>query len=414
MSGRFARCAARLGSLLAVTALVGGCAAQQGLVMSAKDAQLADGASVPMDMSIGIYVPADYLDMRFFASSFGVWVTPGDALRAAIETAAGAYFVSHGFIEADRSSDQQFALVTTLAPTWNFNAGKVQLTLGYRSYNAAGEMVAQGEVMRERPIGSVQDSSGFYNAALKTMQVVLVENINTIVRGNLAVDGLIAAVDVDRGLLVNMEEPVSTGTAFFVSDTGQLLTAAHVTDGCLRAQVNFEGESYDVEILGQSKLLDVALLQSEVRTDKFLALRPEPKIVLGERISTAGFPLQNVLASSANLTTGNVSSMQALPGSIGKFQFSAPVQPGSSGGPIVSETGELIGMTTGSLNVVAMAKAGVIPQNVNFALEGKYLAKFSERYGSEMQLFSDELAKGDMAAVNAHVAASVAQLACYQ
>ena len=414
MTGVFARCATRTWPLLAAMFLLGGCGSQQGLQMSAKDAALADGATVPMEMSIGIYVPDNYLDMRFFASSFGVWVTPGDALRAAIETAAGAYFTNHGFIEADKPSDEQFNVVTTLAPSWDFNAGKIQLTLGYRTYNAAGEKIAEGEVMRERPVGSVQDSSGFYNAALKTMQIVLVENINKIVRGDLAVAATVAADNVDRDLLVNMEEPVSTGTAFFVSETGQLLTAAHVTDGCLRSQVNFEGESYDVEILAQSKLLDVALLQSEVQTDKFLALRPEPTIVLGERISTAGFPLQNVLASSANLTTGNVSSMQALPGSIGKFQFSAPVQPGSSGGPIVSETGELIGMTTGSLNVAAMAKAGVIPQNVNFALEGKYMAKFGERYGAEMRFFSDELAEGDMAAVNAHVAASVAQIACYQ
>ena len=414
MTGNFRRRVGRPGSLLAALVLLGGCASQQGLVMSAKDAVLVKGATVPMEMSIGIYVPDNYLDMRFFASSYGVWVTPGDALRAAIETAAGAYFVTHGFIEAAKPSSRQFNVVTTLAPDWGFSAGKIQLTLGYRTYNAAGEMVAEGEVMRERPIGNVQDSSGFYNAALKTMQVVLVENINTIVGRSKPVANLIVADDVDRGLLVNMEEPVSTGTGFFISDTGQMLTAAHVTDGCLRVQANFEKESYDVQILGQSKLLDVALLQSEAHTDKFLALRPEPKIVLGERISTAGFPLQNVLAASANLTTGNVSSMQALPGSMGKFQFSAPVQPGSSGGPIVSETGELIGMTTGSLNVAAMAEAGVIPQNVNFALEGKYLAKFGERHGSEMRYFSDELAKGDMAAVNAHVAASVAQIACYQ
>ena len=414
MTGIVARCATRLSPLLAALALLSGCGSQQGLVMSAKDAALAEGATVPMEMSIGIYVPDNYLDMRFFASSFGVWVTPGDALRGAIDTAAGAYFTNHGFIEADKSSSQQFNVVTTLAPSWDFAAGKIQLTLGYRTYNAAGEKIAEGEVMRERPIGNVQDSSGFYNAALKTMQIVIVENINKIVRGSLPVADMIAADDVDRGSLVNMEEPVSTGTAFFVSETGQLLTAAHVTDGCLRTQVNFEGESYDVEILGQSKLLDVALLQSEVQTDKYLALRAEPKVILGERISTAGFPLQNVLASSANLTTGNVSSLQALPGSIGKFQFSAPVQPGSSGGPIVSETGELIGMTTGSLNVAAMAKAEVIPQNVNFALEAKYMAKFGERYGSEMRLFTDEHAKGDMASVNAHVAASVAQIACYQ
>ena len=101
MTGVFARRDARFLPLLAVLALFAGCGSQQGLVMSAKDAALADGATVPMEMAIGIYAPDGYLDMRFFASSVGVWVTQGDALRAAIDTAAGAYFTNHGFIDAD-------------------------------------------------------------------------------------------------------------------------------------------------------------------------------------------------------------------------------------------------------------------------------------------------------------------------
>ena len=403
-----------IGLLLAFAAVLSGCAAQQGLQMGAKDAVLVKGVEAPVNLSLGVYVPDTHLDMRFYAKSFGVWVTPGDALRAGIETATSAYVADHGFIEADKASDSRFNIVTTLAPKWDFDAGKIQLTLGYRTYNAAGDLIVEGSVMRERPIGSVQDSSGFYNAALKTMQIVLVENINKIYGKNISTAGTIASDDVDRDLLVNMEDSVRTGTAFFVSDTGQLLTAAHVIDGCLRAQVNFEDELHDVELLAWSKLLDVALLQSDVKTHRFLALRAEPKVVLGEYVSTAGFPLQNVLAKSANLTTGNVSSMDALPGSIGKFQFSAPVQPGSSGGPLVSEKGELIGMTTGSLNVSAMAQAGIIPQNVNFALDGKYLAKFGKRHNADLRIFTEDLAINDRAALNEHVAASVAQITCYQ
>ena len=411
---RARRAPAGIVALLAVIATLGGCAAQQGLSMRAEDAKITSGAEIPVDVPFAVYVPEVHLDMRFYSAPAGAWITPGDALRAAITTATEAYFTRSGFIEVDKPSYDQYGLVATLAPEWDIERGKIILTLGYRVYDAAGEMVTSGEATRSKPIGSLQDSAGFYNAALKTMQIVIVETINKAFRNDATYEGRIAANDVDKDLLVNMDDTVRTGTAFFVSESGKLLTAAHVINGCLRAQIQFEDNSHDVEVVGSSSLLDVALLQSEVITDKFLALRAEPKIVLGERVSTAGFPLKNVLAASANLTVGNVSSLKALPGSLGKFQFSAPIQPGSSGSPLISEQGELIGMTTGTLNVAAMAESGTIPQNVNFALAGEYLEKFNDRYAPDLRRFDENLSKGDMAGVNEHLAASVAQVACYQ
>src|SRR5262249_39268424 len=64
-----------------------------------------------------------------------------------------------------------------------------------------------------------------------------------------------------------------------------------------------------------------------------------------------------------------------LTGAAGQFQFSAPIQPGASGGPVVSDGGELLGVTVSTLNAAALAKQGTIPQNVNFALEARYVAK---------------------------------------
>jgi serine protease Do len=93
-----------------------------------------------------------------------------------------------------------------------------------------------------------------------------------------------------------------------------------------------------------------------------------------------GFPLSGVLAGSPNVTRGNISSREALAGGLGQFQFSAPVQPGSSGGPVVSESGELLGVTVGSLGVTALIQRGVLPQNVNFALDARYAASFLDRY----------------------------------
>ena len=404
----------RLLPLLGIISVLAGCAARDGLNMQAEDAQVSKSIDVPVAVPLAIYVPEEHLELRFFVDSIGAWITPGEALRSAIDTAGVAYFTEHYVIDARYPADKQVGLVAVFNPEWEIDGGKIALTMKYRVHDAMGTEVATGEVTRSRPIGSFTESSGFYNAALKTSQVVLVKTINNVLANGNTVADRIPMSAIGPDLLVNMDKPVRTGTAFFVSGSGQLFTAAHVIDGCLRTQIEYDGDSHRVDLLGESALLDVALLQSPVSTDHYLALRADPDIVLGERVSAAGFPLTNVLANSANLTVGNVSSLKALPGSMGKYQFSAPVQPGSSGGPVVSEKGELIGMTTGTLNVKALIDKGVVPQNINFALEPKHLARFADKHSADIARFDGSQGLTDVGAVNEHLVASVAQVTCYQ
>ncbi len=382
--------------------------------MQAKDAQLRKGIDIPVNVPLGIYVPEVRLKERFFIDSVSAWMTPGDDMRAALVKAGNAYFGSVEFIDAEQPSENEFAVFMSLAPAWEFDAGKIEMTMGYRFYDADGTLLKSGKESNSKQLGPYHAATGFYNSTLKAMQLVMVDTINSVFVEGREFTGRSNAVKVDRDLLVNLDKPIRTGTAFFISESGQLLTAAHVTNGCLKSQLNFAGAVHDVEITGVSELLDVAMLDSDVSTKRFLPMRRSADVVLGERVATAGFPLANLLANSANLTVGNVSSLRALPGSMGKFQFSAPVQPGSSGGPLISERGELIGMTTGTLNVAALAERGVVPQNVNFALSGEYIVKFVERHNGDLRWFEEDETQPNIAAVNEHLAESVAQLACYQ
>ena len=403
-------------ALLLLVAMTGlsACAARHGLNMSAEDARVSDNVELPAALPVAVYVPQVMLDSRFYLDTVGAWVQPGEAMRSAIDTVGAAYFQQHVILDDETHSDLPVAMTIVLEPDWGFEGGKISMTFGYRVLDADGSQLSEGEVTRAKPMGDLHQSAGFYNASLKSSQIVMVEILNNVVAKDAELSAQIPAREISSDLLVNMEEPIRTGTAFFVSASGQLFTAAHVVDGCLVTEMEFEGDSHRVDVLAQSTLLDVALLSSSVNTDKYLPIRAEPKVVLGERVSAAGFPLQNVLANSANLTVGNVSSMKALPGSLGKFQFSAPVQPGSSGGPVISEQGELLGMTTGTLNVTALIDQGVVPQNVNFALDAKYLAQFGNRYAADLVSSDDGPQHADVAAVNEHLVASVAQLACYQ
>jgi S1-C subfamily serine protease len=102
-----------------------------------------------------------------------------------------------------------------------------------------------------------------------------------------------------------------------------------------------------------------------------------------------------------------------MKGSVGLFQFSAPIQPGSSGGPVVSDGGELLGVTVSSLNAAALIKDGLLPQNVNFALEAKYAAMFLRDSHVDFAEVKPK-ANGTMTTANEAALGSVLQLSCYQ
>ena len=270
--------------LVGILSVLAGCAAREGLNMQAEDAKVRDSIEIPVAVPLAIYVPEEHLELRFFVDSIGAWITPGEALRSAIDTAGVAYFTEHHVIDARYPADEEVGLVAVFTPDWDIAGGKISLTMKYRVHDAMGTQVSSGEVTRAKPIGSFTESSGFYNAALKTSQVVLVKAINRIFRDGNTVADRIPMSAIGPDLLVNMDKPVRTGTAFFVSGDGQLFTAAHVIDGCLRTQIEYGGDSHRVDLLGESALLDVALLKSPVATDHYLALRADPDFEISELV----------------------------------------------------------------------------------------------------------------------------------
>ncbi len=65
--------------------------------------------------------------------------------------------------------------------------------------------------------------------------------------------------------------------------------------------------------------------------------------------------------------------MTGLSNDITTMQITAPIQPGSSGGPLIDKSGNVVGMISSKLNEIMVAKAiGSISQNVNFAIKIRY------------------------------------------
>ena len=167
-----------------------------------------------------------------------------------------------------------------------------------------------------------------------------------------------------------------TGSGFFFSADGYLVTNYHVIKGCNSATFKVRGVRQSAQVVFSDAKNDVAVLKAEL-PQAFLSFRDDQRVRLGESIIAAGYPLADVMASSLNLTTGSVSALAGLGDDTRMIQFSAPVQSGSSGGPLLDQSGHVVGIVTSKLSSVwAASNVGDIPQNVNFAIKASVVRDF--------------------------------------
>ena len=169
----------------------------------------------------------------------------------------------------------------------------------------------------------------------------------------------------------------SYGTGFYVSETGHIITNWHVAKDC-RVLQTANGAS--LRVLASDAAVDLALLQVVGVKPAAMASFSQADAVLGESIIVFGFPLTGLLASSGNLTTGIVSATAGLHDNPRHLQISAPVQPGNSGGPLLDQSGNVVGVVVAKLDAATAASLmGDIPQNVNFAIKGREVVSFLAR-----------------------------------
>ena len=83
----------------------------------------------------------------------------------------------------------------------------------------------------------------------------------------------------------------------------------------------------------------------------------------------SGFPLMDLLGGDLKVTTGNVSGLTGGMGDVSRFQFTAPIGSGSSGGAIVDDAGNVVGITSASLAHRNLGERGSTSENVNFGIK---------------------------------------------
>lgn len=161
----------------------------------------------------------------------------------------------------------------------------------------------------------------------------------------------------------------TSGTGFYISKNGYMVTNQHVVDSCKAISINRDGKSIPVNLVVEDIRNDIALIKSD-DVQNFAYIRDGRGIRQGNQIIAYGYPLSGILSSSAKVTTGMVNALSGLGDDFRYMQISAPVQPGNSGGPLLDEGGNIVGIVTAKINAAEILETtGDIPQNINFALK---------------------------------------------
>ncbi len=168
-----------------------------------------------------------------------------------------------------------------------------------------------------------------------------------------AANGAIVTVITATG-----DKPIAQGTGFLVSADGVIVTNYHVIKEGNVAVVKFpDGTVLPVDgVLAANKVRDLAVIKIHGKTFRTLMLGNSDQIQVGEEVIAIGNPLGLELTVSNGIISGVRTSKEQG----GKFlQTTAPISPGSSGGPLFNMLGEVVGINTMYL------EGG---ENLNFAI----------------------------------------------
>jgi S1-C subfamily serine protease len=155
---------------------------------------------------------------------------------------------------------------------------------------------------------------------------------------------------------VETKGPDGTGTGVVIVDTGIILTNLHVVDGAKRIRVVFaDGMEAAADLIGARPEHDLAVLKAQSVPDDLepATMRSTVGLRPGEPVVAVGFPFGIGPSASAGVISGLGREYRSAEGKrilTNLIQFDAAVNPGNSGGPLVTNEGEVIGIVTGLLN----------------------------------------------------------------
>ena len=199
-----------------------------------------------------------------------------------------------------------------------------------------------------------------------------------------------------------------SGTGFFVSGDGYIITNNHVIDGCANVTIRGSVPEDTAKVIAVDKEFDLALLRTNARVRRVATIRhpDETKIKIGEPVLVMGYPLESYKTGQYKIAESTVIGLKGPSDEPFWIQFSDSAQQGNSGGPLLDSAGNVAGVIVaksqrsffnaarGREEVVSNSDIAIsLPILMKFLDKNFVTYRFNGSYGYLMASRVEELAK---------------------
>lgn len=178
----------------------------------------------------------------------------------------------------------------------------------------------------------------------------------------------------------------SSGTGFFVSSDGLLITNAHVVKGC--TSISLAGSvKAPADLIALDKTHDLALLRAGVNAPKVAPLRFDiSHMRTGQNVAVVGYPGETGFRGELVYRSAQLLGFEGPIGEPHFLQFTPSAEKGNSGGPLLDKSGNVIGVVTGKTQLYQVDKTSpnappVLVREADVAVTLPYLKTFLGYYG---------------------------------
>mgnify|MGYP002976188286 FL=1 len=172
-----------------------------------------------------------------------------------------------------------------------------------------------------------------------TMPEVYASNVNSVVSIN---------VSATTNYFGQTVQTAASGTGFFITEDGYILTNHHVISDASSVKVTlYNGETYDAKVIGSDEDYDIAVLKIDVTGATPVVLGDSSKVAIGESVAAVGNPLGELTFSMSEGIVSCVNRAVNVDGTpFNMIQVDCSINPGNSGGPLFNSYGEVIGIVS--------------------------------------------------------------------
>jgi len=172
----------------------------------------------------------------------------------------------------------------------------------------------------------------------------------------------------------------NAGAAFAINPNGELLTSAHVVQGCdlIEVRNNNSKTAYSARVKALVEKTDLAVIRINAKTPNILRFSARPPVD-GAPLALIGYPSEGMIRRTPRMTPVLISHAVSNPSKFGLIGVAGDVRRGNSGGPALDSRGRAVGVLKAKINSVAAHKlTGRVLTDLGVVVETSRVLRFLE------------------------------------